>query len=148
MMLSGAEGELWKAWKHVAFGYCMRYWGVDAGEYFALTEEFYDWIRTVNWLTFLGPSMLHDLETMGARLKPVPEVLQQTLAGGTVLLKAGASPQRGDVNRLDILPTYAAVDRLVRARRCNGTDDAGDEVTFFAAWTRTAEWFRRFERAE
>jgi hypothetical protein len=123
----------------------MRYPGVDVGEYVAFTEEFYDVMRTVNWLTFLGPSMLRDLSTtQAALLKQASAATVEALSSETVVLKAGSVPRRGDVNRLDIPEAYAEVDKMVRARRCDGTDDAGDPITFFGAWLRTEQWFLRF----
>lgn len=148
LMLSGAERDYWKEWKQASFAYCMRHWGVDVGEYAALTEPFYDWIRTVNWLTFLGPSMVRDLEKAKAVLEESQDVSVDTTPTGIKVLRAGTRPERGDINRLDIPRLYARVDRMVRPRRCDGTDDEGESVTFFEAWSdeRTRDWLRRFEK--
>jgi hypothetical protein len=145
LMLSGAEGVHSKSWKRIGFAYCMRHWGVDVGQYVALTEEFYDYLRTVNWLTFLGATMARDLLRDGVDVRaegaePLPQ--------GAWLLKAGVAPTRGDINRLDIPRAYAAVDRLVRPRRCDGRSIKRERVLFFESWSasRTEEWLRRFER--
>lgn len=147
LFLSGAEvGARWSHWKRVARSYTGRHWGVDHGEHVGLVAHFYDWIRSVNWLTWLGPTMVRDLGWTES--KPVStdrvSVTAAAFANGEgLLLRAGDAPERGDMNRLQLPTAYAEADSMVRRRR-----SLGEDLTFFGAWTKrtTREWLRRFEK--
>lgn len=100
-------------------------------------------IRSVNWLTFLGPTFRERLTEAGRSLGPTP-LLEIGRAGESAVIRAGARPERGDVNRLQFPPTYVAADTLVRPIRLA----EGKDLTFMGPWDErsTTEWLRRFER--
>jgi hypothetical protein len=101
-------------------------------------------VVTVSWLTFLGPQITTDLGGReGLASRSPPEVSVLPLGNGGTLLRAGAAPQLGDVNRRDMLPVYRAVGQLVAPRRA--TDEAFEDVVISGMSEETAhDWLRRF----
>lgn len=104
-----------------------------------------DGLRTVNWLTALGPRHLADVGGVAGVQAGLPDTVGVTaLAGGGAVFRAGASPQTGDVNRGDRVAPYSALDSALRPliERCMPRamqfDIRGDDGTA------TPRWFRRF----
>ena len=145
---SGSAGLSYAAWplydyEHAAaalYAHARRFVGFDIAEHVGLSEAWYEALRTVNWLTFLGPAFVEKLAEHGRELASTPLCLVSDLAGGK-LIQAGPSPEAGDRNRMRIPPAYIAADELVRPIR------ARDGVDFGEPWSdRTAsQWLRRFE---
>jgi len=143
LMLSGSAIDgYWSEWKKIAHAYCLRHVGVDLGEYVALLRPFHDRIRTVNWLTFLGSGIRAQLD----KVQPLPAIVPNGVTiqkmGDVTLIKAGDRPFRGDLNRLDVPPSYVRADQLVRPLR------AAAGIRFFDVWdfNETRKWLTRFER--
>lgn len=124
------------------YAHARRHPGYDSARYIRAMEPFYDRLRTVNWLTFIGPVFAKRLADMGRPLVGTPHV-GLSAVGGSLLLQAGATPQRGDINRLQIPFEYREADALVRPLR---TSD-GKDLVFLGPWDRTTitAWLRRFE---
>lgn len=146
----GAAGLMYSGWEvtwyhHVdraIYAHARRFPGFDTGFYVALMNEFHARIRSVNWLTFVGPLLLAEL-VKGSSARPTSDALVEvTEVGPNLMLQAGPRPEAGDVNRLSYPPAYVRADEMVRAVR------AGGGVSFFDAWTEatTERWLRRFEK--
>ena len=130
------------------FAHARRFPGYDLPAYVQLVVPFYRRLRSVSWLTFVGAELAAELATLGRPLVAGAagaggQVAVEELGGGTVMLQAGAAPQRGDVNRLTIPSAYCEADALVRPIRSDGTG-----VRFFHPWDddSTVRWLRRFEQ--
>ncbi|MFO0761958.1 MAG: DUF3396 domain-containing protein [Byssovorax sp.] len=124
------------------YAHARRYPGYDVAQYVRMVQPFYARIRTVSWLTFLGASMVEQLQKAGQVMAPVGGVDVRPHGDG-VLLRAGGAPERGDVNRLNFPAAYRAADALVRPLRA--ADGRG--MTFLGPWDEASitEWLRRFE---
>lgn len=143
----GVAGLAYGAWefdRHVdtrdaVFAHARRHPGYDVGEHATTMDVFHDRLRTVSWLTFVGPALLAELEappaarTRAVKIEP---------AGEGVLLVAGEAPQAGDVNRRELPRAYAEVDAILRPIRAG----ARDGLHFGAPWSEatTARWLERF----
>jgi hypothetical protein len=127
--------------REAVYAHARRYPGRDTRVYIRNMDVFYVQIRTVNWLTFIGPAMVKELESLGRRLEGTPQVAVEPL-GSAVMLRAGAQPERGDINRLRIPPAYREADAMVRPLR------AREGIDFLPPWDEatTSEWLTRFER--
>jgi Protein of unknown function (DUF3396) len=123
------------------YAHARRYVGYDLPAYVQLVEPFYRRLRSINWLTFVGPALAAELSAQGRRLASTPNVEVLDL-GGTWMLRAGPRPERGDVNRLWIPPAYREADALLRPIR-----STGEGLDFLQPWDEesTARWLRRFE---
>lgn len=120
-----------------------RFVGYDAPFYARNMEALHDHLRSVGWLTFLGEDFAARLRAEGRALESSP-LVEVAKAGSALVLRAGNEPARGDINRLNIPPGYAAADAMVRPLRLA---EAGDLV-FLGPWTERAvtDWLRRFEQ--
>ena len=112
--------------------------GFDVGYDRTGLELFHDQLRTVQWLTVLGPNLSARVE-----VTPTEHLRVETRAGGLVV-QAGDAPQRGDTNRRKVPVAYAEADRAMRAVR--GSDGSKLGWMGFSRETATA-WLRRFEGA-
>ncbi len=145
----GAAGHMYSGWElgwrrtyeQAVYSHARRFAGFDTGFYENHMERFHEQIRTVNWLTFLGPSFRERLAKVGVLPRSHGGVQVYSLGSGLVL-QAGEVPAEGDVNRLGLPPAYLEADALVRPVR------AAEGVHFGRPWTeRTSEaWLRRFEK--
>lgn len=143
----GAAGLVYGAWeldrygatRDALFAHARRHPGFDLGQHTTWMRAFHDRLRTVSWLTFVGPAL-------AAKLPPPSlasdDVVQVSPCGEGVVLRAGDAPAAGDTNRDDFPHAYATVDRRLRSIR------AAENIHFYAPWsTMTTEaWLRRFER--
>jgi hypothetical protein len=86
----------------------LRYRGVDLDSE-QLRLEF-DFLKTINWLTLVGDTLLQRIGGRGEVRRRIqdPSVLVHDVKHGLVI-QAGPSPQIGDVNRAEFLPSYRAV---------------------------------------
>ncbi len=144
----GAAGLTYGAWEHDRYGetrdaiyaHARRYPGYDTGQHATLMNTWHERVRTVSWLTLLGPAM-EDRIREGGELLEGDDQLEITRAGEALVLRAGERPEPGDSNRLEVPEAYAAVDRKIRPVR------AASGVHFLAPWSeRTTEaWLARFE---
>jgi hypothetical protein len=133
--LPGFEREHWAALARIA----MRHPGYDLLHYPAVRACVADKIKTVNWLTLLGPELSKAVDL--ARLAAKTDQTITTSARGTVCIKAAPEPTIGDVNHGDRLPAYRAVAKLLSAISCSS------QLEFGAAFDDdlTQRWVERFE---
>lgn len=135
---AGNETEWYTQTDAALYAHARRHPGHDVGHYVAHGAEFHEWVRTVNWLTFVGPTLL-------ARLPSPPRstrLVHVDRAGDAALLVAGDRPEAGDVNRMIWPAAYLEADAMVRPVR------ASEGISFYERWTEatTGQWLRRFER--
>lgn len=122
------------------YAHARRHPGFDAPFYVRNLVPFFDALRTVSWITLLGPELAR-------RLPEVPRstsLVEVARMGGLLGLRAGARPEGGDVNRLHYPPAYVEADRLLRALRAS----SGEDLVFPGPWEEdeVTSWLRRFER--
>ncbi|WP_437961325.1 type VI immunity family protein [Sorangium sp. So ce119] len=124
------------------YAHARRYTGYDVGFHVGMMDTFFDRIRTVNWLTFLGPAMVGALAAAGRTVESTPHV-QVSQVGSATLLRAGSAPLAGDVNYLAVPAAYREADALVRPIRASD----GQDMVFFGPWDERSitRWLRRFE---
>lgn len=122
----------------------LRHPGLGYGSAVRLSNAASDGVAAVSWLTFLGPRLTRELggrEAVARAVAPIVSVLP--IGAGGVLLRAGQSPQLGDVNRRELLPEYRAVGRVVAPIRAS--DKALREVVVLGMDDDKADdWLRRF----
>ncbi len=137
---SAWEPDAWPEVRAAVFAHARRYPGFDVGEYPWFMAAWHDAIRTVSFLTFVGPSFLARLREGGVEPASDDRVQVEPLGDG-VVIRAGARPEPGDLNRLRVPPSYVRADEIVRPLRARG-------LHFGAPWTEesTAAWLERFER--
>lgn len=141
LTFSACESQNYQRPNEAMFAHARRFSGYDVAEYVRLTEPFYHRLRTVNWLTWLGATMLEDLALAGGLGQST--LSSQLAVGDAVLLQAGPRPEAGDVNRRQLPAAYREVDALVRPMRAAQAKD----LPFFAPWEESTveRWLRRFE---
>jgi Type VI immunity for VRR-NUC len=122
----------------------LRHPGLEYGNPTPYTNATDKGVVVVNWLTLLGAKLTTDLGGAKNLAKTAPTgVSVLPLGPGGVLIRAGESPQIGDVNRHDVLPLYHAVGRLVSPRRA--PDEALENVSIEGMRGETKnDWLRRF----
>jgi hypothetical protein len=145
----GAAGLTYSGWElgnrqaydQAVFVHARRFAGFDVGFYETRMDRLHHELRTVSWLTFVGPALLDRLVAVG--LTPSSRgLLRVDALGDLTLLTAGGRPEEGDLNRLALPIAYLEADEAVRAIR------AREGVDFHEPWseTTTAAWLTRFER--
>lgn len=139
----GAAGYTYGAWELDRYGdaraaiyaHARKHPGFDVGQHATYMRELHDRLRTVSWLTFVGPGVMGNLE-----LKP-DSFFSVEKAGEATMIRAGERPEAGDTNRRQIPLAYQRVDAALRPLRAS----AG--IHFYAPWSAatTDQWLRRFE---
>jgi hypothetical protein len=72
----------------------------------------------VNWLTLIGPELLQKLDGMGGVRKALADdAIPVTRMGAGVCIRAGETPQLGDINRKEDLPLYRKVGSYLKDLR-------------------------------
>lgn len=141
--LSYSDWELVDPWpaRDQTFRHARRYLGYDVGYFVRFLEEWQQQIRSVSWMTFLGPAFLAKLVALGQPALQSSGLVRVEQVGTTTLLVAGDAPQPGDRNALQVPPAYQEADAMLRRIR------ADENVNFQQPWdeTTTREWLRRFE---
>ena len=121
------------------YAHARRFAGFDPGFHHRAMSYLHDRIRSVNWLTYVGSSLIRE-----AALQLPPEVsgLQVAQLGNCTKIRAGDAPAAGDANRLQVPEQYRRVDQLLRKVRATG-----DNILFIGPWSEseTEAWLRRFE---
>jgi hypothetical protein len=125
------------------YAHARRYPGYDVGEFARHLELFHDRIRSINWLTFVGPALEAKLVKKG-RLLETSSLVSVGRLPSCVVLRAGLGPEAGDVNRHAYPPAYVEADTLVGPIRAA----TGKGTAFLGPWDEdaTTDWLRRFER--
>lgn len=123
------------------FAHARRYPGFDMGQYASLMNELHHAMRTVSWLNFVGPSLMKVLKQKG-RPPAATDVLSVQRVDDLTIVQAGAAPEPGDNNRLDVPRAYVQADAALRPIRLKPPLD------FHGAWDEgtTEAWITRFER--
>jgi Protein of unknown function (DUF3396) len=92
-----------------------RYPGVSVGTPGELCDQE---LPPVNWLTLLGPELLQKLDGLGGVKQALADdSISVTQMGAGVCIRAGETPQLGDVNRKDDLPLYRKVGSYLKDLR-------------------------------
>lgn len=112
--------------------------GFDVGYDATGLELFHDQLRTVQWLTVLGPALAARVEVAASE-----QLRVESRPGGLVVL-AGEAPERGDTNRRRVPGAYGEADRAMRGVRARDGSKLG--WMGFSRETATG-WLARFERA-
>lgn len=123
-----------------AYGRSMRHPGLDIPD--AANDAImvgFDHIRGVGWLTMLDDAHVKTLGGIKALRKALGEQAEVIELDRGVLLRAGAVPQFGDVNRKDDLPAYRAVyaalaPLMTDAAAAPSLNIGGDFVSRNQAW--------------
>ena len=141
LMYSGWEIDRYNQTREAMLAHARRYAGYDVGLYAGFTHAWHHAIRTVNWLTFLGPAFVEKLTAKGAPPQAKKHV-QVSQVGAHLLLQAGAHPEEADLNRLRLPPAYVEADEIVRPVR------ARSRIDFQDPWSEsiTEKWLRRYEK--
>jgi hypothetical protein len=139
---SGYAIDFWERVHEGIHAHARRHLGFDPGYYVSFMPAWYESLRTVNWLTFLGDELRTRVEKRKGGLPPPDALLGIYPAGPNLVLQAGAHPIVADVNRREHYGAYARADEIVRPVRARGG------VHFLAPWSdaTTERWLRRFER--
>ncbi|HMA94029.1 MAG TPA: type VI immunity family protein, partial [Polyangiaceae bacterium] len=146
----GNAGYTYSSWEvleryagaRAIYAHARRYCGFDVGQSVRQLERFCDAIRTVNWLTAAGPELTAKLEAVRPVGLDASNLITVLRDEHGLLVRAGQTPQIGDVNRLEFPPPYAASDRLLRPIRAT-------QANFLGRWDErsTEAWLSRFERS-
>lgn len=141
LMMSGEDLVPGRAFRTSWFAHARRFTGYDVDLYATRMATWHEWVRTVSWLSFLGPTMQERLAAAGRSLASTPLVAVDA-CGPHVVLTAGAAPEEGDLNRRKLPLAYAQADEMIRPVR------ASSGVDFYEPWDEnsTEGWLRRFER--
>lgn len=147
----GNAGHTYASWElydaitapKARYAHARRHPGCDVGEYTRCVEQFHRRIRSVNWLTFLGESMVDDLTKASAHGLTESAGITIARQDHLTVIQAGAYPEYGDVNRSDIPEKYRKVDAMLRPIRAAEVDG----MTWSGAWSddTITQWLRRFE---
>ncbi len=118
--------------------------GLNYGNVSMVSNAVHAGVVVVSWLTFLGAAITADLGGRDALLERCPDnVSLFPFEKGGCILRAGAAPALGDVNRGDRLAACQAVGKLVAPRRAS--DEALENVLVEGMpEERASEWLRRF----
>jgi hypothetical protein len=136
---SGADDQSYVETHQAIYAHARRHPGFDMPEFVELGSAFHDRIRSVSWLTVLGPALL---------TQPLPiaasDVVTVFQVGNCLALQAGEAPSAGDMNRLIFPAGYRAADAMVRKVRSPGPKDT---IHFLHPWSEetSTRWLRRFE---
>ncbi|AGP36439.1 type VI immunity family protein [Sorangium cellulosum] len=127
------------------YAHARRHPGFDVGEYVRCVHWFHEKIRTVSWITILGPTMIAELRPEQRVALDRRPLLYTGSVGPNLVIQAGAAPEAGDRNRLNFPPAYAEVDRVLRPQRAS----RGADMLWLNPWKEATieEWLRRFEGA-
>jgi hypothetical protein len=125
------------------FAHARRYPGFDVGYEATLMNDLHRAMRTVSWLNFVGPGLREKLEEAGREVAST-DLCKAWDDGPNLVLQAGAEPEAGDINRLDVPRAYVQADAMLRPIRLAPTPD----TSFYDQWDEktTAAWIERFER--
>lgn len=95
--------------------WCCRYLGLDIPDLDRHSWTLGTGIRTVSWLTFLGPPVLEKLrgaEALRSRLV-WPDTQVEAMEGGRAIVTLGAAPEAGDTEAGELLPGYRELARVL-----------------------------------
>lgn len=145
----GAAGLTYSGWEYYQYNatlraihaHARRFPGYDTGFYNRQMLTWHEGLRSINWLTFLGPGLAAALEAKGRALRSSSAV-EVVPIGVNVMLRAGDIPERGDINRLHLPRAYIEADEMVRPVRARSC------LNFGLPWTdeTTQGWLQRFEK--
>jgi hypothetical protein len=136
---AGWELDRYGDTRDAIYAHARRHPGFEVPQYTTWMDAFYAGLRSVQWLTLLGPAFVARVRSAGDTLAG-DDLLGVEVAGDNVLFQAGDAPVAGDTNRGDLLRSYARADARLRSVACD------PELHFYAPWSAstTEAWLRRF----
>jgi hypothetical protein len=127
------------------YAHARRYTGFDMPHYIRNMDLFAFLLRSVSWITLLGPPFAGQLEPAAVERGRAQGLTIEPFGEQGLAIQAGPAPDQGDRNRFGIPRLYVAADQLVRPMRAS--DAERDEIVFVGPWDYAAvtAWLRRFE---
>ncbi len=127
------------------YAHARRYTGFDVPHYVRNMDLFAFLLRSISWITILGPPFATQLELTAIERGRAQGLTIEAFGEEGLVIQAGAEPEEGDRNRLGTPRLYVAADELVRPFRA--ADAERDEIVFVGPWDYAAvtAWLRRFE---
>jgi hypothetical protein len=115
-----------------------RHPGFSLGNPFELSDQN---LPPVNWLTLIGPELLENLGGVNVVLEALSDdAISVMPLGPGVCIRAGETPQLGDLNRGDDLPVYRKVGSYLKDYR------GGPEIELTGLDEEESEaWLARFD---
>ena len=130
------------------FRWCCRYVGVDIQEPERMAWLARRGLAGTSWINMIGPKLAAtcgvDLQLLAARRWSQPDIAVMSLGQGT-LIRAGAAPEIGDINRLVFPHGYAEVARALQPLMLEEPPPLSGPFTQDEAGLR---WYRRFVEPE
>jgi hypothetical protein len=123
------------------FAHARRFPGFDVGYAAPLMYQLHHAMRSVSWLSFVGPGLR---EALASRPLASTDLVTVWDEGPLLVVQAGAEPEAGDGNRLQFPRAYVQADAMLRPVRLA----PAPELSFYDQWDEatTAAWLQRFER--
>lgn len=141
-----------RAYPQAYWPFLARFNGLDYDWGFASVVRTARGIKGANWLTILDAGYVDALGGKDRLCAAVGDAATVYTWSGGVLIRAGAEPQIGDVNRNLWPETYIAVNRVLRPIRFEDYPNKPMEVIKVPepldAHEETLKWVRRFDREE
>jgi Protein of unknown function (DUF3396) len=121
-----------------------RHPGLSLGDYLPYVIHGGRGLLGVSWLTLLGAeytAALEGIRKLASRCSAPLTVYE--LRGGATMIRTGLSPELGDVNREDLLPSYQQVARIVDRLRV--PDEVVEEINLgVITGEEKTQWLLRF----
>lgn len=122
----------------------IRHPGIGSGDFLLHVLHARSGVLSIGWLTVLGTELVTRLGGVQTLRKLLDQVEVRAFEGsGAAVIKLGAAPETGDVNRGQTLPVYRRVGEILRPVRI------GDELietinVMVMQGERKRAWLRRF----
>lgn len=128
--------EAWSNILRIAF----RHPGYDIFDYTASESFVYDKMKTISWLTLLGPTFGRQFHEMGRAKYLDNKDIKVITKNDKVLIQVGEKPEIGDINRGNDLPLYKKVAKAIEPFFC----DTHWPFSRIFDEEKTLQWLRRF----
>lgn len=145
---AGLTYATWLAYEVVegpktVYAHARRHPGFDVG-YSAILPIWQNAIRTVNWLTLLGPELHRKAERYWRERFVTEGKVVVSKLGDNCVIQAGAEPEGGDLNRLDLPQAYIQADAMLRGIILS----VPTGIVFPGPWdpSSVGDWLNRFRK--
>lgn len=127
--------------RNFAWTMSMRHRGIDISRLLHDKDAVgHDAVKGVSWLTMICSAFVERLGGLSVIRNSLSREMEIIDTGGGILLKAGALPAIGDVNRRDLLPLYRQAYRVIAPL----VAIAAERSPYLISPEKTEAWFRRF----